>query len=317
MDMAYDSSNGDLYLTNSASNSVVVVSTATNAVVANITLGPFSNVDGNVIPAPWGIVYDSSNGNLYVGSMESNGTSWLSVIDGATNEVVKAQIALPSVVTGYGYNISTPSALGYDPQNKCVYVPGEYFTLQGYPEYSLVTVMNTTTNTILTNVKVIPWPTLFAFDPENGFVYVSSGGTHYISVINGKTNTMIGNVSLGGLGSTFGLAFDPTNGYLYVTAYGFESNAVSVIDPATNELIATIPAGDTPEWITYDPSNGDMYVVNGFSNTISVIVTPSAMPWWVEFEYLATGVVIVAAPVAVYLLAVRRKVRKAQPPRIL
>jgi len=49
------------------------------------------------------------------------------------------------------------------------------------------------------------------------------------------------------------------------------SGTVSVINGATNTVIATIPVGTWPVGVAYDPSNGYIYVTNFDSGTVSVI----------------------------------------------
>jgi YVTN family beta-propeller protein len=86
-------------------------------------------------------------------------------------------------------------------------------------------------------------------------------------VINGATNTVIVNITVGR--SPTGVAYDPSNGYIYVANWG--SGTVSVINGATNTVIATIPVGIEPAGVAYDPSNGYIYVANYGSDTVSVI----------------------------------------------
>ena len=71
----------------------------------------------------------------------------------------------------------------------------------------------------------------------------------------------------------FGVAINPTNGLVYVT--NPDSGTVSVIDPATNTVVATIPVGQFPRPIAVNPTNGLAYVTNGDSNTVSVVSTVS------------------------------------------
>ena len=46
---------------------------------------------------------------------------------------------------------------------------------------------------------------------------------------------------------------------------------MSVINPATNTVTATIPVGITPDGIAVNPTGTDVYVANLHSNTLSVI----------------------------------------------
>ena len=75
----------------------------------------------------------------------------------------------------------------------------------------------------------------------------------------------------------YGIAYDPSNGYIYVANEGVYPNfddTVSVIDGATNNIIATVTVGYAPYAVAYDAANGYIYVANGGSglgDTVSVI----------------------------------------------
>jgi gliding motility-associated-like protein len=62
-----------------------------------------------------------------------------------------------------------------------------------------------------------------------------------------------------------------TGGFAYIVNAG--SNNVSVINTATNAVVATIPVGSNPNGICVDPNYNEVYVVNNGSNTVSVINT--------------------------------------------
>ncbi len=67
---------------------------------------------------------------------------------------------------------------------------------------------------------------------------------------------------------------DPAAGTVYVTnnddGTGMAS-WVSVINAATNAVIATIPVGADPNGVAVDPVAGTVYVNNAQWNTVSVI----------------------------------------------
>jgi YVTN family beta-propeller protein len=48
-------------------------------------------------------------------------------------------------------------------------------------------------------------------------------------------------------------------------------NTVSVIDPATDAVVATIPVGNGPGGIAVTPNGAFAYVANAFGNDVSVI----------------------------------------------
>src|SRR6516162_6744504 len=51
------------------------------------------------------------------------------------------------------------------------------------------------------------------------------------------------------------------------------SSTVSVIDTATDTVIATIPVGLVPVGVAVSPDGSKVYVTNALSNTVSVIDT--------------------------------------------
>ncbi|MGC8673270.1 MAG: hypothetical protein ACP5TO_07225, partial [Thermoplasmata archaeon] len=102
-----------------------------------------------------------------------------------------------------------------------------------------------------------------AYDPANGYMYVTNSNSGTVSLINGMNE--IGNVSLGTYPD--GIAYDPANGYMYVT--NSNSGTVSVINDM-NE-IGNVTVGYRPNAIAYDPANGYMYVTNSNSGTVSLI----------------------------------------------
>lgn len=61
----------------------------------------------------------------------------------------------------------------------------------------------------------------------------------------------------------------PQLGRLYASATG--TNEVAVIDTATLAVIASVPVGDYPDGLTYDPEVGKVYVSNETGGTDSVI----------------------------------------------
>ena len=57
--------------------------------------------------------------------------------------------------------------------------------------------------------------------------------------------------------------------FAYVTDNG--SNSVSVIDTATNTVMATVPVGNNPVGVAITPDGRYAYVANANSGTVSVI----------------------------------------------
>ena len=73
----------------------------------------------------------------------------------------------------------------------------------------------------------------------------------------------------------FGIGFAPAPAAAEPFAYvaNLSSNTVSVIDTATNTVVATVPVGSDPFGVAVTPDGAIAYVANFISNTVSVIDT--------------------------------------------
>src|SRR5437667_1149054 len=139
--VGYDSWNGYLYVSNIFSNSISVIDSATNRIVAWIP----------VREIPYVVVFDRTNGELYVTNYNSDN---ISVIDGATNQVV-ASIPIGAV----------PSDIAFDSAN------GDLYVSTGYN----VTVIDGATNKVVATIPLASGAGAIAFDSANGDLYVSTG----------------------------------------------------------------------------------------------------------------------------------------------
>jgi len=64
-----------------------------------------------------------------------------------------------------------------------------------------------------------------AYNPSNGFVYVTNADSNTVSVIDGSDNTVVDTITIES--QPWGLAYNPSNGYMFVTNYGL--GTVSII----------------------------------------------------------------------------------------
>jgi serine/threonine-protein kinase len=61
-----------------------------------------------------------------------------------------------------------------------------------------------------------------------------------------------------------------------VAVVNYIGNSVSVIDPATNTVVATIPdVGAKPQDVSYAPDGRHFYTANGNDGTVAVVDTAS------------------------------------------
>ena len=295
VEIAYNPSNGYLYVAshncsiypnidaamlgeNVICNEIFVINPKNNTVVATIDLGSLSEQPAG----PWGMVYDPKNGYMYVTA--SFYSSVVIIINSTTNTIVG------TIPVGLD-----PAGIVYDPSNGFLYVANW--------GAATISVINGTSNTVVATIDLgsppipnsnIPSGLLYgpvgmAYDPNNGYIYVttnivwssSSPFGNVVFVIDSKTNRVVGKINVGP--GPAGIVYDPDNGYIYVAITGLDignlplyfsagpGDTVSVINPRTNTVVDTITVGKGPFWIAYDPKNGYLYVTDTGSNEVTVI----------------------------------------------
>ena len=172
--VAYDSAKGELFVSNLYGNCITVISDATNTVVTTIDLGNDSTEQRTSAGYPVELAYDSpraryswsSRGDTTISGSYDASAGFVSVISDTTNTVV-ATIPLGDF----------PSAIAYDPAK------GEMFVAEDGAIPSSVSASNTahgqisvisdTTNAVIANVTVGPFPDGIAYDPAKGEMYRS------------------------------------------------------------------------------------------------------------------------------------------------
>jgi YVTN family beta-propeller protein len=169
------------YVTNHGSDTVSVIDTATNMVVATVTDAgkPFANV-------PFGVAVTLDGKHAYV---TNNGSSSVSVIDTAMNMVV-ATVALPAG--------SEPRGVAITPDGKHAYVVNH--------GSNTVSVIDTGMNTVAATVAVGPQPYGVTITPDGKHAYVANFGNFSVpgttvSVIDTTTNppSVVATVAVGAM----------------------------------------------------------------------------------------------------------------------
>ena len=229
------------YITNSVSNNVSVIDTATNQVTATVNVGSY----------PYGVAISPDGTKVYVANSDNPGI--VSVISTITNQVVAT---VP--VGQYPYGVAVT------PRGTKVYVT------EGY-DPGQVSVIDTVTNQVAATVNVGKAPTGIAVTPDGTKVYVANGGNSNVSVINTATDQVIATVSVGN--APQGVAISPDGTKVYVA--NNKDGTVSVIDTTTN-TVTTVNVGKYPNGVAVTPDGTKVYVANsnyGGSGTVSVINT--------------------------------------------
>jgi YVTN family beta-propeller protein len=243
------------YITNSSDNTVSVIDTVTNTVVATVPVGA----------TPVGVAVNPAGTFVYVANSFSN---TVSVIDTVTNTVVAT---VPVGVFSFGVAVNPAGTFAYVTNSDAVSV---FDTAN-----SIVSVIDTASNTVVATVRVgLSLPDFLgqslpgvAVNPAGTLVYVTNLVSSTVSVIDTVTNTVTATVPVGTATTPFGVAVNPAGTLVYVT--NFASNTVSVINTASNTVVATVPVGVFPRGVAVNPAGTFAYVANFLSHAVSVIDT--------------------------------------------
>ncbi len=253
--IAFDPANNDIYVADFGSNTVSVISGATNTIIATIAVGTNPNQ----------VAYDPFNHEIYV---SNSGSTTVSAISSSTNTVVATIPVDPNPPPPGGYG---PYWLAFDPANNEMFV-----TNYNFPSFSNTVSAIESNNVIVHTITVGTNPIRLAYDPANGDMYVDDYSSAQVSVID-SSNTVIATINgLPGNPNTVG--YDPANHNMYVSSNN--SNSVTVISSALNMVVTTIGVGGNPYGMFYDPANTEMYVSATVGNAVyaidSTTNTPSA-----------------------------------------
>lgn len=132
-----------------------------------------------------------------------------------------------------------------------------------------VTIINTATDTLVTNLAVGDLPQGVSVRPDGEFAYIANRNGNTISVIDTETNTVATTIS--GFDGPVGMDFNPDGTRLYVA--NFNGDTISVVSTGGNSIIDTIPAGDLPWSIAMHQSGNFFYATIRLENRIGVFRT--------------------------------------------
>lgn len=246
---AYDSAADELFVSNTASANVSVISDRTDKVVASVPVGTH----------PLAVLYDPGRREVFVANYGSDDVSV--ICDGSPRCGGVANGVVATIRVG-----STPRGEAYDPAKGEVFV-----TNLGSNN---VSVISDATNTLTGTVSVGTGPYAVVYDPVKREVFVGNGGSNNVSVLcdgsascGGVANKVVATVRVGAGPSAE--AYDLSTRQVFVTNAG--SDNVSVIADASNSVASTVAVGAAPSTVLYDPSRGLLFVTNFLSNNVSVL----------------------------------------------
>ncbi len=250
-------------------------------VTSTLVLLNNSLVAGNFLPEngaePWDVAVDSVHHQLFV---PEDFTHNLTELNETTDKV-----------TGWISIGAAPLYSIFDAQNGYLYTTDAA---------SQVAVVDTSTGRVLSPISVGSTPMGLALDPATGTLYVADSGASSLSVINTATGLVTNTISVASSPTPApgNILFDEQNGYLYLTpsGMGFGTSHVTVVDPATSSVVASLPAGATSWGMALDTHTHCIYVANAVSGNVTVINATSN-------TITATISLSVSAPVEPYDVA--------------
>ena len=198
----------------------------------------------------------------------NSGDKTVSVIDTQSNTVI-ATIPVGGI----------PGGVAVSPDGNKIYVTSYNITssLANDNGKGIVSVIDGATNTVTATVSVGFYPTGVTVSPDGNKIYVTNSKDNDVSVVNTQTNAVIATIPVGL--DPRGVAVNPDGNKIYVinnnyngSDPGYHGNGtVSVIDAATNKVIATLTVGSLPKGIAVTRDGSKIFVTNFKDNSVSVI----------------------------------------------
>lgn len=292
-----------LYVSNEDGESVTVLDTATNAVIATLAIGK----------RPRGLKLTADGSRLFVAvsglpkcppsvpdeecaklkrDLKADG---IAVVDTATHQVVKVlhagsdpeQFALSrdgrklfvanedsatlSVVDVMRGTVVQRVPVGREPEGVAVTPDGRWVLVTNESDNS-VSIIDTGTLKIVKSVQVGKRPRDIAFTPDGRTAYVSGefdASVYRMTVPQGEPVERV--VELRKEARPMGIVLDSRSNRLYVTTG--RGGSVAVIDSTSNKLLSEVQVGTRPWGLALSQDGRWLYTANGPSDDIAVVDT--------------------------------------------
>jgi YVTN family beta-propeller protein len=263
-----------LALTSPAARSQSVVATIPVSNIGPLVVNPTTNtlyVSGSISTTVIDGASNSVIGTLPVGGQAVD-------LNPTTNRlyfIAQSGTALTVADATSGATLATvPVAGGFvavNPTTNQIYVAGTYPS-------TTVTVVDGKSNTVVASVNAGGPPTGVAVNPTTNRIYVPTE-LQTLAIIDGGSNTVLNTIALGpAAGGGTAVAVNPMTNRIYVTdtcglsqCTASQPTWMSVIDGASNAVIAGVPVGVQTWSVAVNPSLNHVYVASFRSDTVAVI----------------------------------------------
>jgi DNA-binding beta-propeller fold protein YncE len=213
---------------------------------------------------PEDLVWNQANDHLYVGNEEDT----LTVVDGATNEIVKR-----IHVAYYSSELCLNPTVG-----KVYNTSGDSDTLN---------VIDALGDSLMSGKRIRGYPQFMAFNTLLNKLYVLCSDDGLVRVFDGSGDTLVAEVGFGGQSYPYRLLWHPgANRVFCVTGSDAPIDTVFVIDCSSDSVVATTPVGQRYSNMCWDPVNDLVYVssANGVyvlssagDSVVAVVPQPSCI----------------------------------------
>jgi YVTN family beta-propeller protein len=312
--IAYDPAKGELFVANSGSNNVSVVSDTTDSVIATVPVGE----------GPSSIAYDSAREELFV--VNGGGSDNISVISDTSNKVVDTiPLAVSATVPGQAvYDSGRGEIFVSQPNSNVVGVindtndkvvdsipvgaypcgvtydskKGEIFVVENHA--NSVGVINDTTYAVVATIPFGTFTESYVYDSSKGEVFVNEDpfqpGPFHLGVISDSNNSLVDSILLKGVtNEEGGLAYDSGDGDIFDTISGTNGPAldagynITVVSDSTDTVVQNLTLGHGPNAIAVDNGTGEIFVTNSLSDNVSVIKAGAIPPPPPTVSFTETG----------------------------
>jgi serine/threonine-protein kinase len=234
-----------VYKTNGSVHLVAFVDTATRAVTATVQVDNHTP-DPSATSPDGRFLYVPNHNTALTGA----GENVVDVIDTASKTLV-GDIAVPAnphwVVVGSNGRLYTTDHMS-----------------------ATVTVLNASTNAIISNIPVGETPHSEALSPDGSRLAVTSFDGNVVFLISTTTDKMVAQIPVGK--NPLDVAYSPDGRYIYTA--NNEDNTVTVINTANNLVIGEVRTGKAPTSISVLPNGHQAYVTNEGAGSIEILKLP-------------------------------------------
>jgi YVTN family beta-propeller protein len=248
------------YLTLDSPNHLLYIARLNRVMVVDTSSGQLAGeIDG--LEHAHGVVL---NDNGRTGYISDGGAAQVVVFDRSSYK------AIATIPTG-----KNPDSLLIEPISR------RLFVFNGASKSA--TVVDGNTNTVLATIP-LPGKPEFSVAGEGGNVFVNIEGSSQILRIDASSLKITGAWPLAPCEGPSGLSMDAVHHRLFSVC---DNKKMAVVDSISGKLVATVPIGEGPDAVVYDPVRSMIFSSNGESGNLTVIqqVTPNR---YVKIQNLPT-----------------------------